>query len=69
MKTIKSLIITCCIAVALPSFMAGAAEDDKHKGCCPATIEGQKKCKHECCKKAAEEGKICPKCHKQEQKA
>jgi hypothetical protein len=66
MKLFKSFIITCCTAALLLGYSLRAADEptDKHKGCCPATVEGEKKCDHACCKKAAEEGKICTKCHK-----
>ena len=64
MKLVKTLIITCC-TLALFSGAAVRAQDEK-KPCCPATVEGEKNCAHECCKKAAAEGKICQKCHKEE---
>ncbi len=38
------------------------AADDK-KPCCEATVEAGKKCDHKCCVKAAEDGKVCEKCH------
>ena len=66
MKLIQKLVVACC-AFALIGGTAVRAQDEKEE-CCPATAEGQKACAHACCKKAAEEGKICKKCHKEEKK-
>ena len=66
MKTIKTLVVTCCTFALLAGF-ALRADDDK-KPCCPATVEGGKTCEHECCKKASADGKVCKKCHKEEKK-
>ena len=59
--------IVCALA-----FLASAGVtrgDDEKKPCCPATVEGGKKCEHKCCVKAAEDGKVCEKCHpKKEEK-
>jgi hypothetical protein len=66
MKLTRTLVIACCTL----AFLAGGAvraQDDK-KPCCPATVEGGKSCDHECCKKAAADGKVCKKCHKEEKK-
>ena len=61
MKVVKSLAgILCALAL-----LAGAStvRADEKKPCCPATLEGGKKCEHKCCVKAAEDGKVCEKCH------
>ena len=44
---------------------AGIAADAEKKPCCEATVEAGKKCSHKCCVKAAEQGKVCQKCHPQ----
>lgn len=67
MKPIKSLVVAFCTIAFVMASPLRAADNDK-KPCCPATVEGEKNCSHECCKKAAESGKICQKCHKEEKK-
>ncbi len=61
---IKLLSMVVCASF----LMAGAAwsADAPKKACCEAkTIEAQKDCACECCKKAGEKGKWCKKCHPQ----
>ncbi len=31
--------------------------------CALAFVAGPRKCEHKCCQKAAEDGKVCEKCH------
>ena len=50
-------------ALALLVGPSGLRADDDKKPCCEATVEAGKKCSHKCCVKAAEEGKVCEKCH------
>ena len=67
MKTIKLALVTVllCAAALLASTSLVRAEDAKteKKPCCAATVEAGLKCEHECCVKAAKEGKVCEKCH------
>jgi len=66
---IKLLTMVVCASF----LMAGAsfAADDTKKPCCekPKDIAAQKDCACDCCKKAAEKGKWCKKCHPQPKKA
>ncbi len=55
MKLVKSLVLAA-VALAFCSNGAFAA-------CCDATVEAGKKCDHKCCVKAANDGKVCEKCH------
>ncbi|MCX6902280.1 MAG: hypothetical protein NTW03_02125 [Verrucomicrobia bacterium] len=64
MKMIKLLSVVVCASF----LMAGAtwAADEAKKCCEPAKdIAAQKDCACKCCKKAAEKGVWCKKCHKQ----
>ncbi|MDB6066135.1 MAG: hypothetical protein JWR26_2343 [Pedosphaera sp.] len=61
MKFMKSLTLAFCAATLLASLSIARADDKK--ACCAATVDAEKKCEHKCCTKAAEEGKICKKCH------
>ena len=63
MRTIKTLGALACVAALLagPSFVR--AVDEPKKPCCEPTVEAGKKCEHECCVKAANDGKVCEKCH------
>jgi len=65
MMRIKSLsAILCAVALLAGSSFTGAQEKkDEKKPCCEATVEAGKKCKHECCVKAANAEKVCEKCH------
>ncbi len=66
MKAIKLLFIAVCTAGLLSTPVIGAQKAPKP--CCAATVEAQKNCTHKCCKRAAEQGKICKRCHKEEKK-
>jgi hypothetical protein len=69
MKSIKLLtILVCAAGLIAGATRAIAAEEGKKKPCCEAKVEAEKKCAHECCTKAAAEGKICTKCHKEDKK-
>lgn len=59
MKIVKMLFVVVCASV----LMAGAnwAADEK-KPCCDAKADSLK-CECPCCKKAADKGKVCKKCH------
>jgi hypothetical protein len=68
MKRIITILSVLACAVALAGGTALAAEKagksaKKACGCCEATVEAGKKCKEECCTKAAKEGKVCATCH------
>jgi len=64
MRVVKSLTgILCALALLVGAGTIHAADKDEKKPCCPASVEGGKKCEHKCCVKAAEEGKVCEKCH------
>ena len=52
--------VLCAGAMLLGVSIARAADSEP---CCKATVKAGKKCKHECCVKAAEDGKVCEKCH------
>ena len=61
MKPCK-VIAAALFAVALiigPTFVRA----DDEKKCCEPTVAAGKNCKHECCKKAAADNKVCEKCH------
>ncbi|MEY2408171.1 MAG: hypothetical protein QOF48_841 [Verrucomicrobiota bacterium] len=58
LKVVSALLCAGAM-LATVSFVRAADEDP----CCKATIKAGKKCKHECCVKAAEGGKVCEKCH------
>ena len=55
MKSVTSLVLAA-VALAISSSGVLAA-------CCDATVEAGKKCDHKCCVKAANDGKVCEKCH------
>ncbi len=55
MKLVKSLVLAT-VTLAFCSSSVFAA-------CCDATVEAGKKCDHKCCVKAANDGKVCEKCH------
>jgi len=59
-KTCK-LLAALSFAITLLAAPSVVRADDKP--CCEATVEAGKTCKHECCKKAAADGKVCEKCH------
>jgi hypothetical protein len=63
-ENMNALTLLATLTVALTMLtaprLARAADD---KPCCEATVEAGKTCKHECCKKAAADGKVCEKCH------
>ena len=63
MKNMKSLIGMMCAALLLAGTTIQLRADNDKKPCCPATVEGGKTCSHDCCVKAAKEGKVCEKCH------
>ena len=68
MRIVRSVTGIVC-ALALLASASVTRGDDEKKPCCPATVEGGKKCEHKCCVKAAEGGKVCEKCHpKKEEK-
>ena len=60
MKSVKSLVLAA-VALAFCSSSVLAA-------CCDATVEAGKKCDHKCCVKAANDGKVCEKCHPKKDK-
>jgi len=60
MKLVKSLMLA---AVALAFCTNGLLAADDKKPCCEATVDAGKKCDHKCCVKAANDGKVCEKCH------
>jgi hypothetical protein len=62
MRTTKSLIAIACAMTLLATPML-LRSDDK-KPCCEPTVEAGKKCEHKCCVTAANDGKVCEKCHK-----
>ena len=69
MKVITTMLGTLCALALLAGPITLRAADDEKKPCCPATVEGGKACAHDCCVKAAKEGKVCEKCHpKKEEK-
>ena len=69
MKVVTTLIGALCTMALLAGPIALRAADDEKKPCCAATVEAGKSCAHECCVKAAKEGKVCEKCHpKKEEK-
>ncbi len=64
-KMLSALLCAGAMLLASVSFVSAADEAP----CCKATVKAGKKCKHECCVKAAEGGKVCEKCHpKKEEK-
>src|SRR6185295_1507921 len=60
-KHLKILSALLCAGAMMATVSIVSAADDEP--CCKATIKAGKKCKHECCVKAAEAGKVCEKCH------
>lgn len=60
LKIVSALLCAGAMLMASVSFVGAADEKDP---CCKATVKAGKKCKHECCVKAAEGGKVCEKCH------
>jgi len=67
-KMMRTGLCAALFATLLFAAPAFARADDDKKPCCPATVEGGKKCAHDCCVKAAKEGKVCEKCHPKEEK-
>ena len=64
-KILSALLCAGAMLLASVSFVSAADEAP----CCKATVKAGKKCKHECCSKAAADGKVCEKCHpKKEEK-
>jgi len=71
MKALTSIGVILCAAATIAGSTSVRADDakDEKKPCCPATVEGGKSCAHECCVKAAKDGKVCENCHpKKEEK-
>lgn len=66
MRTIRILGALLGVATMLTGVSLTRAAGEK-KACCEATVEAGKKCKHECCVKAANDGKVCEKCHPKQQ--
>ena len=63
MKTyIKVLGALLCAGAILLSGVSFVSAADPAP-CCKATVKAGKNCKHECCQKASEAGKVCEKCH------
>ncbi|HEY6168035.1 MAG TPA: hypothetical protein VI454_08355 [Verrucomicrobiae bacterium] len=62
MKRIKTLSALLAVTALLSAPILVRAADEK-KPCCEPTVEAGKKCEHGCCVKAANEGKVCEKCH------
>jgi hypothetical protein len=62
MKTIPALSTLVCTVALLSGAMFLRAAEPK-KPCCEPTVEAGKKCEHKCCVSAANEGKVCEKCH------
>ena len=63
-KILSALLCAGAMLLGSVSFVSAA---DKTP-CCKATVKAGKKCKNECCVKAAEGGKVCEKCHPKEEK-
>ena len=66
MKNMKLAVAILGALTMLATTMVVRAEEEKKeekKPCCEATVEAGKKCAHDCCVKAAEDGKVCEKCH------
>ena len=66
MKTTKiATTVLCALALLVSTSYLRADEDKKEekKPCCEATVEAGKKCEHKCCVTAANDGKVCEKCH------
>ena len=71
MKQLKSVCGAICVLAILAGPAIARADDEKKeekKPCCAATVEAGKKCDHECCQKAAADGKVCEKCHPKDEK-
>jgi hypothetical protein len=62
MKHWKAMAALLCVSVLISGSAIVRADDEK-KPCCEATVAAGKNCKHECCKKAAADNKVCEKCH------
>ena len=62
MKLISMLTTAVCAGALLAAPLLLRADEPK-KACCEATVEAGKKCEHQCCVKAANDGKVCEKCH------
>jgi len=60
MKSVKTLVL----AVVTFAFCSGSLL----AACCDATVDAGKKCDHKCCVKAANDGKVCEKCHAKKDK-
>ena len=70
MKMIKLLSVLVCASFLMASASFAADAPAKKKCCEPAkTVEQEKNCACDCCKKAAEKGKMCKKCHPANKKA
>ncbi|HYV29264.1 MAG TPA: hypothetical protein VFA77_17145 [Candidatus Eisenbacteria bacterium] len=63
MKLQKLAIVAICVVALIGTAVPTWAVAQEKKACCEATVEAGKNCKHECCKKAAADGKVCEKCH------
>ena len=63
MKPMRLLTVSICTFALMAGASLLRADDDEKKPCCAATVEAGKTCKHECCKKASADGKVCEKCH------
>ena len=70
-KTSKFALVAVLVSAAallVSASLVRAEESKEKKPCCAATVEAGKKCEHECCVKAAEDGKVCAKCHPKKDK-
>lgn len=63
MKTTKLVLVTVLICAAAMFATTGLLRAEDKKPCCEATVAAGLKCEHECCVKAAKDGKVCEKCH------
>ena len=75
MKMTKSVLVAAILGAALLATTSlvradeGEKDKDAKEPCCAATVEAGLKCEHQCCVKAAKDGKVCEKCHpKKEEK-
>lgn len=63
MKTTKLALVTVLLCAAALLASTGLVRAEDKKPCCAPTVEAGLKCEHECCVKAAKDGKVCEKCH------
>jgi hypothetical protein len=68
MKAMKLTLVAGLLCAAALLASTGLVRAEDKKPCCAPTVEAGLKCEHECCVKAAKDGKVCEKCHPKEDK-